>query len=298
MCGGMWVCGWAHVRGHVGERRRAHAGAGGCAAARTCGGTWVHGGAHLRRHVGDPRRAPAPPHASAGFKSPRPSSRSVPGAPPPSAFTPRERALVRRLDTPLKVQRWLEGLPYNMRETARSLRGVARARTANCLEGGIAAAGILEQHGSPPLVLSIESRDGLGHVVVLFRRSFWPGLRRGERDAWGGVARSRDPGLHGRKPVFRTVRDLVWSYYDPYVDFTGEITGYAVVDLASEVKGGDWRLAEGNVWRAESAMLRARHTPLRASRARERKWRRWYRAHMERTGGVKPDRYPGDERWL
>lgn len=217
--------------------------------------------------------------------------------PPRAEFTPRERALVRRLDTPLKVQRWLDRLPYNNEETARSFRGVVRHGTAHCLEGAIAAAVVLEQHGSPPLALSIDSRDGLGHAVVLYRRSFWPGLRPGERDAWGGVARSRDPGLHGRKPVFRTVRDLVQSYVDPYLDLTGEITAYAVVNLDQAVRG-EWRLAEGDVWKVEKAMIRARHTRLRTSRRRVARWRAWYRRFLAENPGEKPAAYPGRERWL
>lgn len=210
-------------------------------------------------------------------------------APPPSAFTPRERALVRRLDTPTKVQRWLETISYNKEEDGlamRSFRGVVRDGTAHCLEAAIAAAAILEQHGRPPTLLHMWSRDLVGHACLLVRA---PDGR------WGAVSRSSYPGLHGRKAAFRSVRDLVWSFFDPFVDLTGEITGYAVVDLR-EVRG-DWRLARGNVWRVERALLEAPHTPLRGSRARVARWRRFYRAHWERHG-EKPRAYPGRERWL
>src|SRR6476469_3772421 len=117
------------------------------------------------------------------------------------ALTPAERRLVRRLRTPDAVQRWLNRLPYNTepppgRATLRSLRGVIRHGTAHCLEAALAAAAILEQHGYPPLVLSFESIDELDHVIFVYKT----------RTGWGSVARSRDPGLHGRRPVFTSPR--------------------------------------------------------------------------------------------
>ena len=151
-----------------------------------------------------------------------------------AAFTPAERALVRRLRTPRAVQRWLRSLPYNWEkrgETLRSFRSVLRQHTAHCLEGALAAACVLEQHGYPPLLLSFESQDGLDHVLFVFR----------ERGRWGSVARSRDPALHGRKPVFRSPRQLAASYMDAYVDLSGRVTGYAVADLR-DLGGYDWRL--------------------------------------------------------
>ena len=90
---------------------------------------------------------------------------------------------------------------------------------------------MLEQHGYPPLVLSFESIDELDHVIFVYRH----------RGRWGSVARSRDPGLHGRRPVFATPRALALSYVDPYVDFTGRVTGYAVVDLPKMMGDYDWR---------------------------------------------------------
>ena len=119
------------------------------------------------------------------------------------------------------MQRWLNALPYNAEiggETLRSFRGVVRTGKAHCLEAALSAATILEQHGYPPLVLSFESIDLLDHVIFVYRTS----------QGWGSVARSRDPGLHGRKPVFATPRALALSYQVPYVDFTGAIKAYAI----------------------------------------------------------------------
>src|ERR1044071_4410460 len=151
-------------------------------------------------------------------------------------FRRSERALVARLNTPRKVQRYLNALPYNNephgRATLRSFRGVLKHGCAHCLEAALFSAVVLEQHGYPPLVLSFESIDKLDHVIFVYQH----------RGRWGSVARSRDPGLHGRKPVFATPRALALSYVDPYVDLTGRVTAYAVVDLR-RLGNYDWRLA-------------------------------------------------------
>jgi hypothetical protein len=122
------------------------------------------------------------------------------------------------------------------------------------LEGALTAATILEQHSYPPLLLDLESQDKLDHVLFLFRR----------RGRWGTVARSRDAGLHGRKPVFKTIRQLVMSYVDPYVDGSGRITGYGVADLRALVKG-DWRLSTRNCWELERALINMPHKKIRTS---------------------------------
>jgi hypothetical protein len=207
-------------------------------------------------------------------------------------FRPAERRLIRRLNTPARVQAFLNSLPYNDEpkpegETLRSFRGVLQRRTAHCLEAAIAAAVILEQHGYPPLVLSFESIDKLEHVLFVYRR----------RGKWGSVARSRDPGLHGRKPVFRTARDLARSYFEPYVDLTGGITAYAVVDLNRELGRYDWRLSEKNIWKVEQMLIDYPHRRLSYNRARAARWRRWYRAFKARYPDRKPVCYPGRERW-
>ncbi len=209
-----------------------------------------------------------------------------------SKFTARERRIIDRLRTPLQVQRFLNGLPYNTEPppggpTLRSFRGVVRTGTSHCLESALAAAVILEQHGYPPLVLSFESIDKLDHVIFAYRSR--SGL-------WGSVARSRDPGLHGRRPVFARPRDLALSYVDPYIDFTGRITAYAVVDLGL-LGDYDWRLATTNVWKVERFLLEYPHRSIRSSDQRIdrlRAWYRWYRAEHGRKPVVE---YRGRERW-
>ncbi len=220
----------------------------------------------------------------------RPQERGL--APPIEAFTPRERRVIRRCRTPDDVQRFLNTLPYNTepppgRATLRSFRGVLRHGCAHCLEAALAAAVILEQHGYPPLVMSLESIDELDHVIFVYRR----------RGRWGSVARSRDPGLHGRKPVFATPRALALSYVDTYVDFTGRVTGYTVVDLRDLLGEYDWRLSERNVWKAERVLLDAPHTAIRSSDRRIAALRRRYVSFRKAHPDRKPLFYSNRHTW-
>lgn len=199
--------------------------------------------------------------------------------------------MITRLRTPRAVQAYLNALPYNQepggRATLRSFRGVVREGCAHCLEAALFAAVALEAHGYPPLLLSFESIDELDHVIFVY-------LRRGR---WGSIARSRDPGLHGRKPVFATTQALARSYMDPYVDFTGRVTGYAVVNIAELMGDYDWRLSDSNVWKVERVLLNHPHRALRSSDERVNRLRARYRAFRSAFPGRKPVFYRGRERW-
>jgi hypothetical protein len=205
-------------------------------------------------------------------------------------FTARERRLIRRLRTPLDVQRHLNALPYNEephgRATLRSFRGVVRHGCAHCLEAAIFAATALEPRGYPPLLLSFESIDELDHVLFVYRH----------RGRWGSIGRSRDPGLHGRKPVFATPRALALSYFDPYVDFTGRITGYTVVNIAEAMGDYDWRSAATNVWKVERVLLDLPHRSIRSSDRRVDRLRERYRRFRAKYGR-KPVYYSRRDRW-
>lgn len=207
-----------------------------------------------------------------------------------SDFTTEELSVIERYRTPYQVQHYLSSLPYNRElngATCFSFRGVITNNRAHCLEAAIAATVILEYWGYPPLLVSIESQDLLDHVLFLYKNG----------DRYGSVARSRDIGLHGRKPVFRTVRDLVMSYFDPYIDKTGRITGYGVADL-NDLGNYDWRFSSRNVWKVERHLQEIPHTPIRSSDARYQKWHRRYLEFSKRNPGRSPDYYPTRPLWV
>jgi hypothetical protein len=188
------------------------------------------------------------------------------------------------------VQAFLRALPYNWEkkgETLRTFRGVVEHWSAHCLEAALAAATLLEQHSYPPLLLDLESQDNLDHVLFLFRR----------RGRWGTVARSRDAGLHGRKPVFRTLRQLVMSYLDPYVDGSGRILAYGVADLRQLV-GCDWRLSRQNVWAVERALIKMPHTKLKTSNRQYQTALRRYLAFRKKYPKRPATFYSNRRRWM
>jgi hypothetical protein len=148
------------------------------------------------------------------------------------------------------------------------------------------AAVVLEQHGYAPLVLSFESIDHLDHVLFVYKSA----------GRWGSVARSRDPGLHGRLPHFRSPRDLAVTYVDPYVDYTGGVSGYAVADMR-EMGAFDWRFSRRYVWPAEQFLLDYPHRSIATDRAYINRLRARYRAFRKANDDMKPVDYMGREHW-
>lgn len=223
---------------------------------------------------------------------PQTLTRRQPFPPPPhrTDFRPREWALIQKLRTPRQVQRFLRALPYNWEkggETLRTFRGVVRRWQAHCLEAALTAATILEQHGYPPLLLDFESQDKLDHVIFLFRC----------KGRYGAVARSRDAGLHGRKPVYRSVRQLVMSYVDPYVDGSGRILGYGILDLRA-LRRTDWRLSERNVRAVERALIEMPHKKLKTSDRRYAAALRQYLAFRKEHPDRPATYYANRHEWL
>lgn len=190
------------------------------------------------------------------------------------------KRLAKKYSTPQKVQVFLKTFNYNIEadgETLKSAAQVLRHKNAHCLEAAFLAAAILEWQGYPPLVMSLESKDNLDHVLYVYRKD----------NKWGSVARSRDEGLHGRKPVFRTLRDLALSYYESYIDRTGCITGYQVANL--DDSRADWRLSEKNVWKTEKFLIELKHKRIKFNK------KRYQRIHRRFLRGLVAKR---TESWL
>lgn len=207
-----------------------------------------------------------------------------------SDFRKKEWQLIERLNTPVLVQRFFSSMPYNWERqgaTMRSFREVIRRNQAHCLEAAVGAAVILEQHGYPPLLLDLESQDKLDHVMFVFQQN----------GRWGSVARSRDIGLHGRRAVFRSLRDLVWSYFDPYVDRTGRIVGYGLADL-HELGNYDWRFSSRDMHKIEDYLREMPHKRFLSSDKRyQRLWKK-YQQFKEKNPDQPADYYRNRNRWM
>lgn len=197
---------------------------------------------------------------------------------------------MQRLNTPAKVQRFFSSLPYNWEReggTMRSFRELVKRKEVHCLEAAVAAAAILEQHGYPPLLLDLESKDLLDHVIFVFK----------ENGGWGSVARSRDIGLHGRKPVFRSLRDLAWSYFEPYVDFTGRLKGYGLTSLY-DLGNYDWRFSSRRMLKIEDHLRSIPHKSLPSSDERYKKLLTRYHRYKKRFPTRSPSYYDSRPQWM
>lgn len=206
------------------------------------------------------------------------------------SFTKKEWQLIQSVQTPAQVQRFFSSMPYNWERnggTLRSFREVVKRKQAHCLEAAVGAAVILEQHGYPPLLMDIESEDLLDHVVYVFQR----------RGLWGAIGRSRDIGLHGRRPLFRSLRDLTWSYFDPYVDFSGRIKGYGLANLY-ELGNYDWRFSTKNMTKIEKYLRELPHRRIRSSDKRYEHLLSRYKKYKERYPKSAPVYYDNRHQWM
>jgi hypothetical protein len=173
-------------------------------------------------------------------------------------FTPAERAVFRRLNTPEKIQRFLDhDLVYNKEpdgDTCRSPRRVLRDMTGHCMEGALFGAAALRMLGHPPLLLDLEAVRDDDHVLAVFRI----------RGCWGAVAKSNYSGLRFREPVYRTVRELVMSYFEHYYNLQKEKTlrRYSRPVNLTRFDAIDWMTSEDDVWPIPDHLCTVAHWPL------------------------------------
>lgn len=169
------------------------------------------------------------------------------------AFSNVQSKLLRSLDTPRKVQDFLERIPINFSpHTLKSPQQVMQTRSAHCMEGALFAALAFWVHGAPPLLLDLVTADpDVDHVVALFRRH---GL-------WGAVSKTNHAVLRYREPVYRTVRELAMSYFHEYFLDNGKKTLRTFsdpFDLRRHVKSG-WEVDAKDLWYLETALDRSPH---------------------------------------
>ena len=168
--------------------------------------------------------------------------------------------LPRGLRSPDAIQRFLDDLLYNKEkdgETARSPRRVLETGEAHCFEGALLAAAALRRLFQPPLVVQLRAVRDDDHVLAVFRER--PGA-----GCWGAIAKSNYSGLRFRSPVYRSLRELVMSYFEAYYNLGGKKSLRAFarpVDLA-RFDGRGWETAGENLWDVSSYLATRRFTPV------------------------------------
>jgi len=182
---------------------------------------------------------------------------------PSNSFQVAERAVFRRLNSPEKIQHFLDHeVAYNKEPvgpTCLSPRRVLRERRAHCMEGALFAAAALRMLRHPPLLLDLEAVRDDDHVLAIFRRD----------GCWGAIAKSNFSALRYREPVYRSLRELAMSYFEHYYNLRREKTlrNYSRPVNLRRFDSIHWMTAEDDVWAIPEYLTTIRHTPLVATRA-------------------------------
>lgn len=172
-----------------------------------------------------------------------------------NGFTRAERAVLRRLSTPEKIQRFLdEEVAYNKEEdgpTCRSPRRVLRDLRGHCMEGALFGAAALRFLGHPPLLVDLEAVRDDDHVLAVFRK----------HGHWGAIAKSNYSGLRFREPVYRTLRELAMSYFEHYYNPAGEKTlrTYSRTVNLARFDRLEWMTSECDLWPIVDHLPGVRH---------------------------------------
>lgn len=151
-----------------------------------------------------------------------------------------ERRFLAKLNTPFKIQTYLDQLRYNIDKVTRSPRYVIKAKRAHCFDGALFAAAALEFHGYPPLIMDLRSNgQDDDHVLALFKVG----------NSWGAIGKSNYVGCRYRDPVYRSLRELAMSYFHIYFNLASVKTlrEYSAAFHLSKITDIDWRTTEEDV---------------------------------------------------
>ncbi len=174
-------------------------------------------------------------------------------------FTREEWKLLYSLDAPRKIQDFLNRLPINFEpegDTCLSPRRVLRERRAHCIEGAMLAALALRVHGHKPLIVDLTAtHHDDDHVIAVFR----------QHGSWGAISKSNHVTLRYREPVYRTIRELVMSYFHEYFtqrDRKKTLRSYSLPVNLARFDHRDWMTAEEDVWYVPEYLCDVRHFPI------------------------------------
>lgn len=166
-----------------------------------------------------------------------------------------EEKILRKLDTPAKIQDFLNKLKINFEkngDTCFSPRKVLETGECHCIEGAMLAAVCLMLQGREPLLVDLTATDDdFDHVIAVFS----------ENGKWGAISKTNHAVLRFREPVYRDIRELVMSYFHEYFRDNGRKTLRSFsepVNLAEKF-GYEWITKEDNVWEVPELLAEVEH---------------------------------------
>lgn len=172
-----------------------------------------------------------------------------------ASMTASEKALLKRLNTPGKIQEFIDGLPYRAESSYCSPRKVMKERRAHCFDGALFGAAALRFIGYPPLLVDLRANDDDDdHILAVFRKNGY----------YGAVAKSNFVGLRFREPICRNLRELVLSYFEAYYNLNGDKTlreYSAPLDLR-KFDNINWMTDDTNLERIALRLDQIRHYPI------------------------------------
>lgn len=165
-------------------------------------------------------------------------------------FNNTEIAILNKLNTPQKIQDYLNKLPINFEEngaTSMSPRQVLKQRKAHCIEGAVLAATALWYHGHKPLLLDlVTTKNDDDHVVALFKQHGY----------WGAISKTNHTVLRYREPVYQSIRELAMSYFHEYFKDNGKKTlrKFSRPFDLSKLKDKSWLTSSEDIWEINNAL--------------------------------------------
>jgi len=174
---------------------------------------------------------------------------------PTLGLKPQEIKILSKLNTPSKIQNFLDKIPYNFERrggTCKSPRRVLREKNAHCFEGALLAASALRLQGRLPLIVDLQAAaPDSCHVLAVFKNL----------GHWGAISKTNHAVLRYREPVYRTIRELVMSYFHEYFLDNGRKTlrSYAGPINLTRFDDLNWMTAEEDLWSLDEALDQIPH---------------------------------------
>ncbi len=179
-------------------------------------------------------------------------------------FNRGEKDLIKTLDTPAKVQDYLNSLRFNFEKKGETLRSplfAMRSGEAHCFEGALLGAFILSRQGFKPLVLHLQAtKEDFDHVVAPFKQGGF----------WGALSKTNHAVLRYREPVYESIRELAMSYFHEYFlnDGTKTLEAYSEPMSLDDFEDG-WETMDGGLWGVDEELDKVKHHKIKIVKLRK-----------------------------